>query len=423
MPEPLVKNPNLKSADNFFAPHHVYIHFPYCLYKCHYCDFNSFATERSDIPFSPYTDALLQEMTLRKRLYEKTGTYFFPPGTQIDTIFLGGGTPSLFSAEGISRVLTALSRYFHLASDVEITLEANPGTIDLPKLQEFRAAGVNRISLGVQSLEDKYLGAFGRIHTGTEALSALDAALLAGFERVNADLIFGFPRQTLKEWQTDVATILKLGLKHLSCYSLMAEPGTIFTRDVKAGKIQETHPEVFADMLEWTHECLSQAGLPSYEISNFAKVGEESRHNQAYWDFHSYLGLGAGACGQNVVLESDPSVCRTVNIKSPDLYQEKIKQGSDFFNVENVDSATAMKEFALMGLRAREGLSGENFRILFATDLVSIFGPAITEHIQKGNLFWCESHLKPTRRGLFLNNTVVGDFFQAAIDSIPECGL
>lgn len=414
MSQPLVKNPspkNLKSADNFFAPHHVYIHFPYCLYKCHYCDFNSFAVERSDIPFSPYVDALLKEMALRQKLYEKTGTYFFPPDVQIDTIFLGGGTPSLFSAQDIARVLTTLSHYFHLASDVEITLEANPGTIDLPKLKEFRSTGINRISLGVQSLQDKYLGAFGRIHTGRDALVALEAALSAGFARVNADLIFGFPGQTLPEWQNDVETILKLGLKHLSCYSLMAEPGTIFTRDVKAGKIAETHPEIFADMLEWTHERLSQAGLPSYEISNFARVGEESRHNQAYWDFHSYLGLGAGACGQNVMMRSDPSVCRTVNVKSPDLYQERVKQGSNFFDSENVDSPTAMKEFVLMGLRTRDGLSNENFQSLFATDLVSVFGSAITEHIQKGNLFWCGANLKATRRGLFLNNTVVGDFF------------
>jgi oxygen-independent coproporphyrinogen-3 oxidase len=327
---------------------------------------------------------------------------------------LGGGTPSLFSAEALSQVLTALNQHFDFTNTVEITLEANPGTVDLPKLKEFQAAGINRISLGVQSLQDAYLGAFGRIHTGTEALLALEAALLAGFERVNADLIFGFPGQTFKEWQNDVETILKLGLKHLSCYSLMAESGTIFTRDVKAGKIAETHPEIFADMLEWTHERLSQAGLPSYEVSNFAKVGEESRHNQAYWGFHSYLGLGAGACGQNVVFESNPSVCRTVNVKSPDLYQERVRQGSDFFDVENVDSTTAMKEFVLMGLRTQAGLSDENFRALFATDLASVFGSAITKHIQKGHLIWSGSNLKPTRCGLFLNNTVVGDFFTSA---------
>jgi oxygen-independent coproporphyrinogen-3 oxidase len=150
-------------------------------------------------------------MTLRQRLYENTGTYFFPPRAQIDTIFLGGGTPSLFSAEALSQVLTALNQHFDFTNTVEITLEANPGTVDLPKLKEFQAAGINRISLGVQSLQDAYLGAFGRIHTGTEALLALEAALLAGFERVNADLIFGFPGQTFKEWQNDVETILKLG--------------------------------------------------------------------------------------------------------------------------------------------------------------------------------------------------------------------
>lgn len=417
--QPLVKNPHPKNADRFFEPQHVYIHFPYCLYKCHYCDFNSFATERADIPFSPYVDALLQEMTLRQKLYEKTGTYFFPSDAQIDTIFLGGGTPSLFSAQDISRILTALKGYFTFSPNVEITLEANPGTVDLPKLKEFRAVGINRISLGVQSLQDKYLGAFGRIHTGNDALVALETALEAGFTRVNADLIFGFPGQTLKEWQNDVETILKLGLKHLSCYSLMAEPGTIFTRDVKAGKIDETHPEIFSDMLEWTHERLSAAGLPTYEISNFAQIGEECRHNQAYWDFRSYLGLGAGACGQNVALVSDPSVCRTMNVKSPDLYQERIKKGSDFFDVENVDTATAMKEFVLMGLRTRNGLSNENFYRLFATDLNAIFGLAIADHIRRGNLFWNESNLQPTRSGLFLNNTVVGDFFQASIDVNP----
>ena len=214
--------------------HHLYIHFPYCLYKCHYCDFNSYALEPSEIPYDAYTEALSLELAVRQQMNVDSGPYFFSPDTEIKTIFFGGGTPSLMPQIQIQKILAAVRKYFVISEEAEITLECNPGTLNPQTLAGFKESGINRISIGVQSFNDKYLARFGRIHTGKEAEQAISMALELGID-VSGDLIFGFPGQTLKEWQQDLTILSQYDLSHASCYALTAEPGTQYYQNIKQG--------------------------------------------------------------------------------------------------------------------------------------------------------------------------------------------
>lgn len=391
------------------SEHHIYIHFPYCLYKCHYCDFNSYAFEKNLIPHQDYTQALLAEIDCRRVLYENTGTHFFSPQTKISTVFLGGGTPSLMRPEDVRLILQKLADEFCFADDIEITLEGNPGTVDKQKFTEFKKAGINRISLGVQSLQEKNLGTFGRIHTGEQALTALKAAMEAGFSDVNADLIFGFPGQTLAEWQSDLEEILKLKLPHVSCYALTAEPGTLYSHALRRGEITETKSDLFYDLMKWTYERMSDAHMPAYEISNFSIPGHNSRHNLGYWHYDDYIGLGAGAWSNYHVLKPAHFITRCENIKSPQQYL-KLARAGDFFSEEKILKTTAMSEFMMMGLRLNEGVSKKRFHDLFGEDIFQIFSLAIA-HAQKRGWLQVENDvLKPTQEGFLFNNEMVQEF-------------
>lgn len=402
----------------YYAPHHVYIHFPYCLYKCHYCDFNSHAREAGEVPVGRYTDALIAEIRVRaKRCASSHASFaskvasdpaaaFFGP--EIQSVFFGGGTPSLMSPGEVARVLKELSAHAPLAKDVEITLEANPGTLTPETLEGFLLAGVNRISIGLQSLADENLARFGRIHTAKQGMQAVRLAQDAGFKRVNADLIFGFPGQTLPHWQSDLKNAVDLGTGHLSCYALTAEEGTRFTKELRQGRWQETEGGVFADMLEFTHDFLSRTH-PPYEISNFAKRGEECRHNLGYWRYHSYLGLGAGACSQFVMPathETPTQIIRTTNHKAPDHYIGTVEQGTCFTR-EAIPSRTAMGEFMMMGLRLEKGVSKQEFEKVFGCSIETIFAPVIDRQVKEGGLNRTADRLFPTRQGVFLNNSLV----------------
>lgn len=396
-------------------PGHIYIHFPYCLYKCHYCDFNSHAWEQGKIPHQEYVIALLTELNHRKNLFEAEGRHFYAAGTEIGTVFFGGGTPSLMRPGDVEKILTELQRFFVFTGDVEITIEANPGTVTQKKLDDFCSAGVNRLSLGVQSLHDAYLARFGRIHTADEAINAIKSALCSQITNISTDLIFGFPGQTLAEWKSDLHAVLEFRLNHLSCYALTAEPDTIYSRQLAQRNLSETKPDVFADMLETTYELTDNRGISAYEISNFARPGFACRHNLAYWKYESYLGLGAGACSNWV----DPlKVIRTINHKSPQIYIGRGKkffvpcavQNNSLFHTETIELKTAMKEFMMMGLRLKTGVGGNGFRKKFGVSLEDVFEDQLKQAIALGLLVEENNCYCPTQQGFSLNNRLVGLF-------------
>ena len=408
----------------------IYIHYPYCLYKCHYCDFNSHAYAKSDIPQNQYTQALLAELQRRRVDFTKSGTGFFPDGTKIKTIFLGGGTPSLMNPNDLEKILNALRDVFLFDDHIEITLESNPGTVTFEKFRDFKSAGVNRVSLGVQSLHDRYLSKFGRIHTAREAHVAVEAAVAAGIPRISTDLIYGFPNQSLSEWQKDLDEMLSWNLGHASCYALTAEEGTEFAKSVKNQLVAETNPDLFADFQEFTYARLAATGRRAYEVSNFALPGEESRHNLAYWNYESYLGLGAGACSQFVSsvgannhspLQGNITVRRQTNYRAPEHYMRTIACADNFYTTEVIEQTTAMQEFVMMGLRLQDGVDENRFQNLFQKSFRAVFVKAIAQNLENGRLVYeraglgpapKENHrLKVTQQGFLMNHALVWDFF------------
>lgn len=383
----------------------LYIHFPYCLYKCHYCDFNSYKIVADQVPTSQYRAALISEMQQRQQLFEKIGHHFLKPA-KLDSIFFGGGTPSLMRAEDVKIILNEVSNYFQITPDTEITLEANPKTLNPEKLKTFRQAGINRISMGVQSLHDSYLGNFGRIHSADDAREAIGWISKTGFTSWNVDLIYGFPGQTIKEWEKDLQEVLQYAPPHFSCYSLTVEKGTRFAHDVAEGHQEAPSDDKQAEMAEVTSSFLSEAGYDHYEVSNFCKPGHESRHNLNYWRYGSYIGLGAGA------VSAFPGY-RTNNEKLPQKYIQSFSSSQKWFDVEEISPATAMGEFMMMGLRLKQGVDSQNFEKLFGIKMENYFQPAFAELREKG---WLEKNrLALTHSGHLFSNQAVSAFLSSSL--------
>lgn len=263
----------------------LYIHFPFCLKRCLYCDFNSTAAAGEDP--RRYVELLLSEMELRHAA--------LPEPVTAPTLYLGGGTPSLMAPDLVGRLIEAAVRYFGLEGDAEVTLEANPGTLSPERLAGYRSAGVNRLSLGVQSFEDRLLQRLGRVHTAGEAVACIEASRRAGFDNISIDLMHSLPEQSLSQWQWALNRAASLGPEHISAYALTVEPGTPFERLLEEGGLPLPGEEEAALMFEMTSRSLAGAGYLQYEISNFARPGRASRHNLSYWSRLSYLGFGAGA--------------------------------------------------------------------------------------------------------------------------------
>ena len=263
----------------------LYIHFPFCLKKCLYCDFNSTAAAGGEP--RRYVELLLREMELRHAA--------LPEPVAAPTLYLGGGTPSLMEPRWVGRLIEAAARDFGLEGDAEVTLEANPGTLTPERLSGYLAAGVNRLSLGVQSFEDRLLRRLGRVHTAGEAVASFEAARRAGFDNISIDLMHSLPEQTLSQWRAALGQAVSLGPEHISAYALTVEEGTPFERLLEQGGLPLPVEEDAALMFEMTPGLLAGGGYRHYEISNFARPGRRSRHNAAYWSRQSYLGFGAGA--------------------------------------------------------------------------------------------------------------------------------
>ena len=361
-------------------PLSLYIHLPWCVKKCPYCDFNSHAAQ--GIPEAAYIDALL--LDLERALPDIWGR-------KIHTVFFGGGTPSLFSAEGIDRILTAVRTLTPLLPNAEITLEANPGTVEAAKFAGFRQAGVTRVSLGIQSFNPHHLKALGRIHDDIEARRAAELAA-THFDTFNLDLMFALPGQTLAEALVDIDTALAFQPPHVSAYHLTLEPNTPFGHTAPPNLPDE---DVAADMQLAIAACLDEAGMQHYETSAYARPKHASRHNLNYWQFGDYLGIGAGAHSK---LSFHDRILRQMRTKHPQQYMAAVGQGAHIADTRTLTRDDLPFEFMMNALRLNEGVPTELFEE--RTGLPLIVSKDVLERTRvRGLLERDATRLKPTLQG------------------------
>ncbi len=359
-------------------PFGLYIHWPFCVSKCPYCDFNSHVSNAVD--HDQWRTAFVQELD---RVFAES------KGHRISSIFFGGGTPSLMQAKTVEAILDRAQALWGFTDGVEITLEANPTTVESHTFRDFRQAGVNRLSIGIQSLEEEVLKFLGRAHNMSEARTALELAAQS-FDRYSFDLIYARPDQTLAGWEAELREALTLSAGHLSLYQLTIEPGTDFH---KRG-IAPIDEDLGADMYDLTQEIMEEAGLPAYEISNHAKPGQESRHNLVYWQGDEYIGLGPGAHSrfQNQAIHQ---------IYKPDLWLKAIAEkqsGEQKRRALKMDERII--ELILMGMRLREGMSASHFAALTGKTLLDSLDPqGLADMLEMGFVEWADDHLRPTEEG------------------------
>jgi oxygen-independent coproporphyrinogen-3 oxidase len=330
------------------APFAVYVHWPFCLSKCPYCDFNSHV-RHGGYDEARYVRAIESELAATAQRV---------PDRTVSTIFFGGGTPSLMQPSSVQAILDAIGKHWSIAPDVEVTLEANPTSVDSTRFRGYRTAGVNRVSLGVQALDDASLKELGRLHTAQEALDAV-AVARAIFERYSFDLIYARPRQTPESWATELKRAIAEAAEHLSLYQLTIEPDTRFFDLHKAGKLIVPDDDVGRDLYDMTQQVCADAGLPAYEISNHARPGAECRHNLVYWRGHDYAGVGPGAHGR---LTLDGRRYATETEKRPESWLMRVEaSGTGLIVDEKLTPAETADEYLLMGLRLAEGIDPQRF--------------------------------------------------------------
>jgi putative oxygen-independent coproporphyrinogen III oxidase len=333
------------------SPFAVYVHWPFCLSKCPYCDFNSHV-RHGGVDEAGFVRAIESEIA---------ATAARTPGRTVSSIFFGGGTPSLMQPSSVQTILDSIGKHWSVAPEVEVTLEANPTSVEATRFRGYRAAGVNRVSLGVQALDDVTLKELGRTHTAQEALDAVKIAR-TNFERYSFDLIYARPRQTLAAWEAELKRAIAEAAEHLSLYQLTIEPDTPFFALRKAGKLNVPDEDLARDLYDLTQSICNDAGLPAYEVSNHARPGAECRHNLVYWRGHDYAGVGPGAHGR---LSIDGYRYATETEKRPEAWLTRVEtNGSGLIVDEKLTPSETADEFLLMGLRLAEGIEPERFTAL-----------------------------------------------------------
>jgi oxygen-independent coproporphyrinogen III oxidase len=376
----------------------LYIHFPFCVRKCLYCDFNSSADAR--MTPAEYVNLLLQEMDSRRRTLDEPTSAF--------TLYFGGGTPSLMAPELVGRVVEEAAKRFGLEGDAEVTLEANPGTLTLDRLAGYRAAGVNRLSLGIQSFEDRLLERLGRVHTVQEARDGYEAARRAGFDNISIDLMHSLPGQSLPQWRAALQEAIALAPEHVSAYALSVEEGTPFSLLHDAGELPLPTEEEGAAMFELTSELLSAAGYHHYEISNYCKPGRFSRHNNAYWSRDSYLGFGAGA---HSFLNPDGLGVRWNNVCELRSYAEKVQGGSlPEEDVEHLSLEEAVSECFFLGLRMLDGLDLASLESRYGKEPLAHHLAEVARLEASGLLIREGNRVRLAPRAIILANSVFSRF-------------
>ncbi|KWH59783.1 MULTISPECIES: radical SAM family heme chaperone HemW [Burkholderia] len=365
----------------------LYVHFPWCVRKCPYCDFNSHEWKGERFPEAEYLDALRADLEQALPLVW---------GRQVHTVFIGGGTPSLLSAAGLDRMLSDVRALLPLDADAEITLEANPGTFEAAKFAQFRASGVNRLSVGIQSFNEAHLKALGRIHDTAQARAAVEIAA-KNFDNFNLDLMFALPNQTLDECRADIETALSFAPPHLSLYHLTLEPNTLFA------KFPPVVPDddASADMQEWIHARTAEAGYGRYEVSAYAKPNHQCKHNLNYWRFGDYLGIGAGA---HTKLSFPNRILRQARYKHPATFIEQAKAGTAVQEEREVGARDLPFEFMLNTLRLVEGFPVHSFAERTGLPMSTI-EPALKEAERRGLITRDFTQIAPTPLGQrFLND-------------------
>ncbi|MDZ7266570.1 MAG: radical SAM family heme chaperone HemW [candidate division KSB1 bacterium] len=365
----------------------LYIHIPFCEKRCRYCDFYTLAGSRARIP--DYLAALQRELALR-------AAEPFWQRQRFATIFFGGGTPSLLSPQQIAEILDSCFAHLRFNERVEVTLEANPGTLDGTQMAKYRAVGVNRLSLGVQSFDPAELALLERVHTPQQALIAAQNARYAGFENLNLDFMFALPNQTLARWQHTLEQAVALAPEHLSAYNLTIEPGTPIHAAMQRGELKPLTQEEEREFFAFTIDFLEQHGYQHYEISNFAKPGFAARHNLKYWDGSPYLGLGASA-------HSFDGRRRCWNVANLRKYLERLAEGRlAQEGEEKLTPQQRMFEFAFLGLRQRRGIALDEFAQKFKMPLTQAFNGELHRLQAQGLLIHEDGYLRLSREGVFL---------------------
>jgi len=364
----------------------IYIHWPFCLSKCPYCDFNSHVRERVD--HARWQAALLRDMAHIAAL---------TPGRAVDSIFFGGGTPSLMPPALVAALIEGVQRFWPAAPDLEITLEANPTSVEAAKFRDLATAGVNRVSLGVQALDDAALKFLGRGHSADEALKAVELARQT-FPRFSFDLIYARPGQSVEAWRSELRRALGFAGDHLSLYTLTIEQNTGFAGAVKRGEWMPPDDEAVATLYEFTQEEMDRAGLPAYEISNHARPGGECRHNLVYWRYGDYAGIGPGAHGR---INAGGARHAMQQYRRPEIWLEAVDRQGHGIEADTVLTADdAVAESLMMGLRLAEGVWFENFRAATGRNLPDCIDPAgLRRMVQGGFIRREDARLVATRRG------------------------
>jgi len=378
------------------SPLQLYIHIPYCIHKCHYCDFNSHVRAQPD--WHAYQQALIAELThyAKQEKFKKRKLY---------SIFFGGGTPSLAPASLVSRVLEHAQKLFGFEKTIEISLEANPGTVDIQAFQGFYNAGINRLSMGVQSLEHRELQWLERIHDKGEVYQAFDAARRAGFDNINLDFMYGLPQQSLEQWQQSLDAALQFDPEHLSCYQLTIEPHTKLAARHAASPYKLPNDETSLNFFYQTRKSLAQAGYEAYEISNFAKPNHYCRHNDGYWLYHDYIGIGAGASGKWDMF--DGGTYRYSNTRTPEKYTtQAIQTGCAINSDETLNLQHAAAEAVWIGLRRKSGVDNHWFKQRFEQGIDDYFQHELAPWLSNNKLIWNGQHLQLTQTGIPLADAI-----------------
>ncbi|HIC0554546.1 TPA: radical SAM family heme chaperone HemW [Streptococcus agalactiae] len=369
-------------------PTSAYVHIPFCTQICYYCDFSKVFIKNQ--PVDAYLQALIREF----RSYDIT---------ELRTLYIGGGTPTSISAVQLDYLLTELSRDLNLNTLEEFTIEANPGDLTVDKIEVLQKSAVNRVSLGVQTFNDKHLKRIGRSHNEAQIYSTIDALKTAGFQNISIDLIYALPGQTMDDVRSNVAKALSLNIPHLSLYSLILEHHTVFMNKMRRGKLHLPTEDLEAEMFEYIISEMERNGFEHYEISNFTKPGFESRHNLMYWDNVEYYGVGAGASGY---LDS----IRYRNRGPIQHYLKGVSEGNARLSEEVLSKNEMMEEELFLGLRKKEGVSIGKFEQKFGTSFEKRYGQIVQELQSDGLLKENNGFIQMTKKGLFLGDTVAEKF-------------
>lgn len=364
----------------------LYLHIPFCKQKCLYCDFNSYAGKETMM--DEYCDALKTEILVNSS------------AKSVDTIYFGGGTPTLLGGERLADLLRTIKEHFCVTDDCEITAECNPGTIDQKGLEQLYWAGFNRLSIGLQSTKDEVLKRLGRIHSFDEFKQCFDNAGAVGFENLSLDLMYGLPNQTMEEWKDTLEKALAFAPEHLSCYGLKVEEGTPFA----SMDLSLPDDDTVGEMYDVCVEILGKAGYDRYEISNFAKSGRESRHNLKYWRCDDFIGFGAGAysCKNGV---------RYDNLCGIKEYCDAIAEKQSAIEEEvPLSMDDRMSEFCFLGLRTAEGISEDEFRRRFGKEITDVFGSVLKKNLDRGTLLLKGDRYRIDSKFFFVSNSILADF-------------